>query len=180
MSIPAWAGETFLYPGRRGQLGVYPRVGGGNAALNSLSVPRRGLSPRGRGKRFSPGFPGRSFRSIPAWAGETPPPINRPPLSGVYPRVGGGNQPGKPPPPGQKGLSPRGRGKLRVECPATAGAGSIPAWAGETDGLVDKPALHLVYPRVGGGNYDPDLDPSFDDGLSPRGRGKHADTFGSR
>ncbi len=52
-SIPAWAGETPSPdpPGRRP--GVYPRVGGGNPGPLADGHAAQGLSPRGRGKRWS-------------------------------------------------------------------------------------------------------------------------------
>ena len=70
-SIPAWAGETQAEPPQTIVLGVYPRVGGGNATSVQQLTSAQGLSPRGRGKLqlavpqvHHPG-------SIPAWAGET-------------------------------------------------------------------------------------------------------------
>ena len=90
-SIPAWAGETNRDTGYPSAAKVYPRVGGGNpAAVRSLK-DYEGLSPRGRGK---PGhFPavGVSWRSIPAWAGETAAVSRLAEGTEVYPRVGGGN-----------------------------------------------------------------------------------------
>ena len=50
---------------------------------------------------------------------------------------------------------------------------SIPAWAGETTSTAGLPNNPPVYPRVGGGNrekYDAEY---LEQGLSPRGRGKH-------
>ena len=111
-SIPAWAGETgarsggyyfaAVYPrvgggNDRTELAepyarkVYPRVGGGNAHVYAANRKRRGLSPRGRGKRNANARRTSGKRSIPAWAGETMRwAILRAP-SKVYPRVGGGN-----------------------------------------------------------------------------------------
>ena len=133
-SIPAWAGET---PGR-GDAGeplqVYPRVGGGNAASSTISWPKDGLSPRGRGKPRRLAFVRRGRRSIPAWAGETACGLSRAKSARVYPRVGGGNQGGHLSPPADIGLSPRGRGKPANGQPAAPTRRSIPAWAGETPG----------------------------------------------
>ena len=110
-SIPAWAGETgdgkggcqesrvyprvgggnHRRPPARSKHGVYPRVGGGNAMALFIPLSRKGLSPRGRGKRPACRRCRLSRGSIPAWAGETgrrpTPEANR----AVYPRVGGGN-----------------------------------------------------------------------------------------
>ena len=50
-SIPAWAGETEIYPKEVGDRRVYPRVGGGNLGKLGFGMFFIGLSPRGRGKR---------------------------------------------------------------------------------------------------------------------------------
>ena len=90
-SIPAWAGETAqAQPGQVNQE-VYPRVGGGNAVVDKLPPDSGGLSPRGRGKRWSSGNPPSPSGSIPAWAGETEDGMALTDGDRVYPRVGGGN-----------------------------------------------------------------------------------------
>ena len=90
-SIPAWAGETNTPGSWDNARRVYPRVGGGNAPSRLTIRSNSPLSPRGRGKRRRR-VPGRAHgRSIPAWAGETPPTPQPMPCWGVYPRVGGGN-----------------------------------------------------------------------------------------
>ena len=151
-SIPAWAGETraaaLRCPGQR----VYPRVGGGNAALLPLPWAAEGLSPRGRGKRF------------PDW-----PPTR---IRDVYPRVGGGNGFAVGKEFVQGGLSPRGRGKRPGRKPWKAITRSIPAWAGETCCTTSSWAWNAVYPRVGGGNNIKVPADDVEGGLSPRGRGK--------
>ena len=171
-SIPAWAGETQFLRDLAAANAVYPRVGGGNfRSLAQLPV-LYGLSPRGRGKRPSGPLSGWRSGSIPAWAGETlwhdhP---DLPPK--VYPRVGGGNpipQHGLSP---DAGLSPRGRGKRRRPIKVPKGAGSIPAWAGETSSKARMRLDSAVYPRVGGGNWRKSRAIRPLRGLSPRGRGK--------
>ena len=158
------------FPG--GSPEVYPRVGGGNARLKANLTGIPGLSPRGRGKRqdglgdiYAPG-------SIPAWAGET----RRPPLghisAPVYPRVGGGNRRRWVGLAQVAGLSPRGRGKRSQDRIQGAERGSIPAWAGETEGSGQWQSIGKVYPRVGGGNYSRGRPCARTSGLSPRGRGK--------
>ena len=151
-SIPAWAGETessFNY-GR--DLGVYPRVGGGNAWWRQYRDRGYGLSPRGRGKLCAGSDDGADDGSIPAWAGETKYRALKASRSAVYPRVGGGNGFGVGRPyPGQ-GLSPRGRGKPAGTRYSVTLTGSIPAWAGETRRLLFRQRSDRVYPRVGGGN----------------------------
>ena len=89
-SIPAWAGQPPVPPFVQGLIAVYPRVGGANQPLPTLTTKADGLSPRGRGKRLakcpkpdlmglSPRgrgnrdnrvLPGGQAGSIPAWAGQ--------------------------------------------------------------------------------------------------------------
>ena len=89
-SIPAWAGEPrafkrpllarAVYPRVGGEPSqpcqppsvswVYPRVGGGTPDSPSMTGPRLGLSPRGRGNRVTPPPTVVGTGSIPAWAGE--------------------------------------------------------------------------------------------------------------
>ena len=90
-SIPAWAGETLPSARWPWAKRVYPRVGGGNLRGALPVTSRRGLSPRGRGKRRCRPLPGPLPRSIPAWAGETTTRYKPAQTGAVYPRVGGGN-----------------------------------------------------------------------------------------
>ena len=148
-------------------------MGGGNSIPHRKRRLVRGLSPRGRGKP-SPRSRCRAIsRSIPAWAGETGQGGQAGPRAGVYPRVGGGNPNRSYVKGGEVGLSPRGRGKLPCAGLSKTRSGSIPAWAGETAGVVGLGGVGQVYPRVGGGNGWPANCTSQESGLSPRGRGKH-------
>ena len=70
-SIPAWAGETTERIPEKWQVGVYPRVGGGNILTSYSYANAHGLSPRGRGKPRRTWQLHRDRGSIPAWAGET-------------------------------------------------------------------------------------------------------------
>ena len=90
---------------------VYPRVGGGNPALNPPLLEWHGLSPRGRGKLDMEDNASASIRSIPAWAGETWRWASAIVIPMVYPRVGGGNVALGTALSIIFGLSPRGRGK---------------------------------------------------------------------
>ena len=151
---------------------VYPRVGGGNAAGAVDAASAGGLSPRGRGKRFTDLCRPAPAGSIPAWAGETKKDGDWRALFEVYPRVGGGNFRRAYLWARTVGLSPRGRGKR----PAVEGIDgrrrSIPAWAGETKPTAGRTCSERVYPRVGGGNACQTRSPLSGRGLSPRGRGK--------
>ncbi len=109
--------------------------------------------------------------SIPAWAGEPRVLSLGKAATQVYPRVGGGTQPGKDYLPPLEGLSPRGRGNrlrcsLGLPCPR-----SIPAWAGEPTPYSTAAAAKTVYPRVGGGTVHQSVGYQVQAGLSPRGRG---------
>ncbi len=69
-SIPAGAGEpTSGTIGGRARK-VYPRVGGGAILIGITIRGNQGLSPRGRGSRFSALLRAIIMGSIPAWAGE--------------------------------------------------------------------------------------------------------------
>ena len=150
-------------------------MGGGNSPLSAMRCPGRGLSPRGRGKLRSAGALGNRVGSIPAWAGETVrrSGVQRPRV--VYPRVGGGNSPLSAMRCPGRGLSPRGRGKLRSAGALGNRVGSIPAWAGETVRRSGVQRPRVVYPRVGGGNGLQAVILVILEGLSPRGRGKLAE-----
>ena len=173
-SIPAWAGETNRRSIRQSRWGVYPRVGGGNRPGSGLIRTVKGLSPRGRGKRYTTPPRNRTTRSIPAWAGETVMVYSPPAKVSVYPRVGGGNLSGYAGGGGQQGLSPRGRGKRPIPTLPVTCSGSIPAWAGETRPCGSERISRTVYPRVGGGNIDFVAVDADVGGLSPRGRGKRS------
>ena len=138
----------------------------------SSKVSRLGLSPRGRGKPPTAAAEQSAMRSIPAWAGETASTSAAPTGLTVYPRVGGGNRASMPAAVKASGLSPRGRGKRRVEDRRRQRRGSIPAWAGETLLLCGFIFYPEVYPRVGGGNSSAKPPGQCLGGLSPRGRGK--------
>ena len=149
-------------------------MGGGNPATVGSGLLLGGLSPRGRGKRDGPRQMLLSLRSIPAWAGETGRGPGRIGLGGVYPRVGGGNRFRLRSRCFSRGLSPRGRGKPRKPQSTASTLRSIPAWAGETVTPLGRPDRAMVYPRVGGGNWDLTIRSMIGSGLSPRGRGKRA------
>ena len=132
-----------------------------------------GLSPRVRGKRHRRGCRPPRRRSIPACAGETPTRGQPEVVSGVYPRVCGGNGGGNSRGHRRGGLSPRVRGKRKDPATATASRGSIPACAGETCIICWVDRRSEVYPRVCGGNGTYRSLLPGGGGLSPRVRGKH-------
>ena len=147
-------------------------MGGGNSAIADYGEQAFGLSPRGRGKQARARYGHYRGRSIPAWAGETQRDIGGLHRRAVYPRVGGGNVRASDQNITDRGLSPRGRGKLSRPYWAGCNAGSIPAWAGETRRERRCRWQAEVYPRVGGGNPTWAALLRRGQGLSPRGRGK--------
>ena len=150
-SIPACAGEPRWPAGGRRTGWVYPRVCGGTRAVPRRRSRGTGLSPRVRGNHGQRRGGPRGGRSIPACAGE---PAGHPPgrpAGTVYPRVCGGTTPTSVNVEHYAGLSPRVRGNRRWPCCPPAGAGSIPACAGEPVGEGQPPQTETVYPRVCGG-----------------------------
>ena len=132
-SIPACAGEPRVPVAGRNRARVYPRVCGGTG--RALPMPRLqvGLSPRVRGNPS--GHPFHRFHdgSIPACAGEPPPPARSCSRERVYPRVCGGTERGAQEIGHVEGLSPRVRGNRRDEHSSASRRGSIPACAGEPE-----------------------------------------------
>ena len=70
-----------------------------------------------------------------------------------------------------RGLSPRGRGNLRMPTARQAWRRSIPAWAGEPNCGIRPANKKSVYPRVSGGTIRDFVHAHRVGGLSPRGRG---------
>ena len=109
--IPACAGETNVQLLSLDSTRVHPRVCGGNSGLAFAGVFAAGTSPRVRGKQVGvePCDLGTGY--IPACAGETYPFISSGDISGVHPRVCGGNRRVESRQQVGIGTSPRVRGK---------------------------------------------------------------------
>ena len=170
-SIPACAGEPLILhiTGRGSQ--VYPRVCGGTFAGVPDVGNAAGLSPRVRGNPAALANGGNQPGSIPACAGEPVRSRGSGDAGRVYPRVCGGTGGGSFRRPGCGGLSPRVRGNPNphlLRCPLLR---SIPACAGEPDGLGRTDSHVRVYPRVCGGTRSGGLGLIAGEGLSPRVRG---------
>ncbi len=150
-SIPACAGEPQIVVPHLVAVQVYPRVCGGTPRSLKASQTASGLSPRVRGNPSRQASTSRSWRSIPACAGEPTRAVTPSGMRTVYPRVCGGT-PGRANRPGSTiGLSPRVRGNpCGMEC-LTKVRRSIPACAGEPDGRNGTNGRDGVYPRVCGG-----------------------------
>ena len=170
-SIPARAGEPVSpLPASRSRQ-VYPRACGGTSWTFDNAMKYLGLSPRVRGNPSPAGSGTTRIRSIPARAGE--------PTSGwdgavrlrVYPRACGGTWEDAHFIFVEEGLSPRVRGNPHPTWPTRWRTGSIPARAGEPDGLCSLVFMHPVYPRACGGTRLVGSLGRIRRGLSPRVRG---------
>ena len=170
-SIPACAGEPNVGAGQQHLTEVYPRVCGGTKYRRVMGIDAKGLSPRVRGNLSEPRRCRIHKGSIPACAGEPPPPAAQSAAKQVYPRVCGGTQSTVFLVAVYMGLSPRVRGnRVCLGCLA-GGSRSIPACAGEPVCVALFPRRVRVYPRVCGGTVP--IPPHVDalEGLSPRVRG---------
>ena len=151
--IPAWAGKTRTREGRHPHGWAHPRVGGENLSVRSCARPKRGSSPRGRGKRVIESETAPLWGLIPAWAGKTHPRRNRPRRRWAHPRVGGENGFGDLLLSHDRGSSPRGRGKLATVAELQMHLRLIPAWAGKTPRCGSTRSRTSAHPRVGGENW---------------------------
>ncbi len=112
-----------------------------------------------------------SLGAIPAWAGEPIARRRRTDRWRGHPRVGGGTSCAAWITCSEGGPSPRGRGNRSSDLLEEAGAGAIPAWAGEPL-MAQKPTWTIRgHPRVGGGTLMSSMPPRAMAGPSPRGRG---------
>ena len=170
-SIPACAGEPEKTKQNSKSRRVYPRVCGGTKIRIDIMASKLGLSPRVRGNRRRRPAQHPGPGSIPACAGEPTPTWTAGSAAWVYPRVCGGTAYPSSARPAQPGLSPRVRGNRSGNADAAVFPGSIPACAGEPQGL--PPILHnaRVYPRVCGGTAALRPGCPVQQGLSPRVRG---------
>ena len=136
-----------------------------------MSTRCRGLSPRGRGSLRPAQRRHQRQGSIPARAGEPGRGLSADHRHEVYPRAGGGAFLPGTMVGSHCGLSPRGRGSLRIGREAPDRLGSIPARAGEPSASRRATSACRVYPRAGGGAHAAQPVAQPGGGLSPRGRG---------
>ena len=170
-SIPAHAGEPHQSNSNQAQTRVYPRACGGTIFLHRDKIIASGLSPRMRGNPSSSRTSATAFGSIPAHAGEPPPPPWISSRSGVYPRACGGTSMARSKAFLGKGLSPRMRGNRLHGTGRSNCHGSIPAHAGEPSSSDAVLGCRRVYPRACGGTMTVMGPPVEQMGLSPRMRG---------
>ena len=112
--IPAWAGKTGEVERGRTGTTAHPRVGGENETDAGTEIEARGSSPRGRGKQPLMQRHHERIGLIPAWAGKTQFLKKNADECRAHPRVGGENIKVAAVSVGERGSSPRGRGKPRA------------------------------------------------------------------
>ena len=149
-------------------------MGGENQGRDYATPRLMGSSPRGRGKRALDLPVEIGNRLIPAWAGKTPGLRRPPPGHRAHPRVGGENCRRTLVRRWTADSSPRGRGKPLSRRTARAVRRLIPAWAGKTPRRSSSTFSSWAHPRVGGENGLDARRWPWDQGSSPRGRGKPA------
>ena len=150
-SIPASAGEPWIFNPLSHDATVYPRECGGTQVNSGIVGALGGLSPRVRGNHRRRAWLRVRWRSIPASAGE---PVNtNSPFSSVkvYPRECGGTAITPHAPFPGYGLSPRVRGNPGKSTQKTTESRSIPASAGEPLWSSRTSRPPPVYPRECGG-----------------------------
>ena len=157
-----------------------------------LAGPTNGSSPRRRGTQTLPRIGSRIQRFIPAQAGNAPTPGSypgsspvhprasgeraavaaaRPPFPAVHPRAGGERPSVSSPSRVLNGLSPRGRGTLRLVDAFRDEVRFIPARAGNAPTTSTRYPIPPVHPRTGGERASRNRRNSGPIGSSPRGRG---------
>ena len=142
--------------------------------VDSCVAACTGSSPRGRGKLAIVAGLVTVGGLIPARAGKTRRRRAGRRLREAHPRAGGENHARKVAKPGDKGSSPRGRGKHLQATVSLLERRLIPARAGKTLTVITLTAWKRAHPRAGGEN-DLAVNGNFDgNGSSPRGRGKRA------
>ena len=193
--IPARAGKTRGCSRAGTPRPAHPRACGENTKASGVPSSGDGSSPRVRGKRCSCGAGSSAVGLIPARAGETRAPTRAPGGRGAHPRACGENRHCEGGAHGERGSSPRVRGKrpeprpgfsrLRL-IPARAGkqerrsrsprgARLIPARAGKTTWTASGGRGTAAHPRVCGENEVSVRRCASGEGSSPRVRGKRYD-----
>ena len=179
-SIPACAGKPSFLMLRSICFRVYPRVCGETAFGAFFTASWSGLSPRVRGNRSDAGQRSPRSRSIPACAGKPLQAGAIGSLGKVYPRVCGETTTAQAKNWPNTGLSPRVRGNHRSHQLAGRDGGSIPACAGKPEEKKKRVYIARVYPRVCGETMPLRFASSSIQGLSPRVRGNHGPSSGTR
>ncbi len=173
-SIPAYAGEPAAETPPPGVPRVHPRLRGGAEAAALISGTPKGPSPPTRGSRWHWPCPSRGTGSIPAYAGEPIGRMNTHATATVHPRLRGGACTLRACALHPEGPSPPTRGSPKRSRGERAGAGSIPAYAGEPLACCSRSSALWVHPRLRGGALDRNDDPRKRNGPSPPTRGSRS------
>ena len=130
--IPAYAGSTMMPSAGTPRARDHPRVCGEHSVQSTYSLVWPGSSPRMRGARVNRllHLPHRGI--IPAYAGSTTQPSQRPLWQRDHPRVCGEHEIDMADGHGKIGSSPRMRGARRGWRRPPSRSGIIPAYAGST------------------------------------------------
>ena len=149
-SIPARAGQPSKASATTSGPRVHPRASGATVIRDESTSGGVGPSPRERGNRSSPHDPATGRRSIPARAGQPRGRHRFPSSTGVHPRASGATVKPARAIGRRAGPSPRERGNRGADGPVGAGAGSIPARAGQPGHRRRQRAGSRVHPRASG------------------------------
>ena len=172
--IPAHAGKTVWWNGRRVQEPAHPRSRGENDRPSIQRAMREGSSPLTRGKLVLACNREPKLGLIPAHAGKTQGRRSRQQRGRAHPRSRGENKTPQPPGPRRWGSSPLTRGKLPdfAGCPFKDGL--IPAHAGKTAAPDEVLNSMVAHPRSRGENIHVYGFLITQSGSSPLTRGKHS------
>ena len=149
--IPAYAGNTAIFPTSAFIIRDHPRVCGEHMTSAAMGNEAAGSSPRMRGTPFAPPTPVDTTGIIPAYAGNTQQ------ASGLVER--------------RRGSSPRMRGTRPRSAIRTRTCGIIPAYAGNTQSTAVVDCHKGDHPRVCGEHSKVVSMVRMEPGSSPRMRG---------
>ena len=170
--IPAHAGKTLIATLKLSPHWAHPRACGENGAGAVEEGEYLGSSPRMRGKPLRPGRGCGRAGLIPAHAGKTGRCSRRKETRRAHPRACGENSPFQLTAPRPSGSSPRMRGKPEKGWHGGSLRGLIPAHAGKTIAATCFTIASEAHPRACGENLSDMRRAIWDEGSSPRMRGK--------
>ncbi|EFW09849.1 hypothetical protein HMPREF9005_1173 [Actinomyces sp. oral taxon 178 str. F0338] len=170
--IPARAGKTAIEAGKALATAAHPRACGENSLMSARASRNSGSSPRVRGKHGLDQRNGQIRGLIPARAGKTGWRRRRWAGRPAHPRACGENGHRGGQGPGNRGSSPRVRGKRPGSEPSRDPRGLIPARAGKTSSPSSSMDDSTAHPRACGENLVCGHGASAPRGSSPRVRGK--------
>ena len=178
--IPAYAGNTCIFQGRKAILWDHPRVCGEHIPVRGLARIIAGSSPRMRGTHSAILTDMSSGGIIPAYAGNTDDVAFIRKDAGDHPRVCGEHRIHRLHHGQVRGSSPRMRGthSMPIGCPESARI--IPAYAGNTVRCLRYWWFAWDHPRVCGEHIQTLRDWRVILGSSPRMRGTPCDAFSEK